>query len=387
MIINTWYVAGFSDELKAGEPRPVRMLGHDFVLFRNSAGRAHCLSDTCIHRGGSLSRGKVVGDVVQCPYHGWRFNAGGACVEIPSLGAEATIPKRARVDSYPVQEKWGWVWVFLGDLPESQRPPVPADDFFPEFKDAQLWDGSGTGPYRIIHGTFLFNCNWMRAIDNVLDPAHPFHVHHDFGHVEDQRIKPFTVADDGVKSLSQHSFKSTAKRGNWRDVMADERPPTQNQLQFHMSGLVLRNDVRPNPGMHHVVFSAYLPVDEKTTLNIWLHARNFFTEAKYDADTIKRTMNVFEEDARVLNHVSPGISPRRLTHELFIEADAHIAAFRRQVRAYEEKGWMIDHRANAAEDDVARVIPSPARHGDAKNWVLDSCLMRPATAAKVAAAE
>jgi hypothetical protein len=98
-------------------------------------------------------------------------------------------------------------------------------------------------------------------------------------------------------------------------------------------------------------------------------------------------LTVFEEDNRVLQFVKPGQSPRRLTHELFLEADAHIASFRRQVRAFEDKGWMIDHRANAAEDDIARVIPSPARHADAKNWVLDPCHMRPATASKIAAAE
>lgn len=386
MIINTWYVVGFSDELKAGETKPLKMLGHDFVLFRDSAGKAHCLSDVCIHRGGSLGRGKVVDDAVQCPYHGWRFGGGGQCIEIPSLGADANIPKRARVDSYPVEEKWGWVWVFAGSLPESQRPPLPGPEYFPEFETAFKWDGTGTGPYRIIHGSFLFNVNWMRAIDNVLDPAHPFHVHEDFGHVTDQRIKPFPVQDTGLISQSNHEFKSTIKRGNWREVMNDERPPTKNQLQFHMSGLVLRNDVRPNPGMHHCVFSAYLPIDEKTTLNIWMHARNFFTEAKYDADTIKRTLTVFEEDARVLQHVKPSQSPRRLTHELFLEADAHIASFRRQVRAFEEKGWMIDHKANQDDDEEVRVIPSPARHADSKNWVLDPAIMRePRT--KVAAAE
>lgn len=386
MIINTWYVAGFSDELAAGNSRPLRMLGHDFVLFRDTAGRAHCLSDVCIHRGGSLCRGKVVADTVQCPYHGWRFDGTGECVAIPSLGQEASIPKRARVDSYPVAEQWGWIWVFLGDLPEAERPPLPGGDFFPEFDAAWKWDGMGSGPYRLIRGTFLFNANWMRAIDNVLDPAHPFHVHEDFGHVEDQRIRPFAVEDDGVRTGSVHSFKSTAKRGNWREVMSDDRPPTQNRLQFHMSGLVLRNDVHPNPGMHHCVFSAYLPIDAHTTLNIWMHARNFFTDAKYDADTVRRTLTVFEEDARVLNHVRPSRSPRRLTHELFLEADAHIAAFRRQVRAFEDKGWMLDAHAAAADDEEIRVIPSPTRRADAKNWVLDPVVMKP-PAARSAAAE
>jgi phenylpropionate dioxygenase-like ring-hydroxylating dioxygenase large terminal subunit len=365
MIINTWYIAGNSDDLAAGAPKAVRMLGHDFVLFRDAAGQAHCLSDVCIHRGGSLCRGKMVGDSVMCPYHGWRFDGAGACVEIPSIGKETPIPKRARIDSYPVTEKWGWIWVFLGDLPEAERPPIPGADFFPEFDD---------GGYRVIRGTFLFNVNWMRAIDNVLDPAHPFHVHSEFGHVEDQKIKAYAVDDDGVRTESRHSFKSTAKRGNWREVMNDERPPTQNRLQFHLSGLILRNDIYPNPGMHHCVFSAYLPIDHDKTLNIWMHARNFFTDVKYDADTVKRTLVVFEEDNRVLQFVRPAHSPRKLTHELFLEADAHIAAFRRQVRAFEDRGWMLDHRAGA--DDEVRVIPSPSRRADPKNWVLDAAVLR-----------
>lgn len=381
MIINTWYIAGFCDEVAAGTPKAVRMLGHDFVLFRDSAGKVHCLSDVCIHRGGSLCRGKMVGDTVMCPYHGWRFDGAGACVDIPSVGKDLPIPKRARVDSYPTAEQWGWVWVFLGDLPEAERPPIPGADFFPEWDNAVKWDNSGAGAYRIIRGSFLFDVNWMRAIDNVLDPAHPFHVHSEFGHVEDQRIKAFPVDDDGVKTLSRHSFRSTAKHGAWRQVMNDDRPPTRNSLQFHMSGLILRNDIHPNPGMHHCVFSAYLPIEHNKTLNIWLHARNFFTEPKYDADTIKRTLVVFEEDARVLQYVRPAQSPRRLTHELFLEADAHIAAFRRQVRAFEDKGWMLDHRAAAADDEEARVIPSPARRADPKNWVLDPAITRRTRAA------
>ena len=106
------------------------MLGLDFVLFRLE-NRFVCFPDICCHRGGTLSDGKLSGDCLACPYHGWQFNASGQCVHIPALGADARPPKRARVDSYPTAEKYGWVWVFLGDLPESERPPIP--DLLPEF--------------------------------------------------------------------------------------------------------------------------------------------------------------------------------------------------------------------------------------------------------------
>ena len=98
--------------------------GRIFVLFRDSQGQAHCLSNVCVHRGASLADGKVKGDCVECPYHGWQFNGEGACTRIPSLGSNAAIPSRAKVDSYPVQEKFGLIFAFLGDLPEDERPPI-----------------------------------------------------------------------------------------------------------------------------------------------------------------------------------------------------------------------------------------------------------------------
>jgi len=87
----------------------------------------------CIHRCASLADGWVSGDRVVCPYHGWEFGADGACTNIPALGPDTRIPKRVRVDSYPTMEKYGWVWAFLGDLPENERPKVP--DLFPEFEE------------------------------------------------------------------------------------------------------------------------------------------------------------------------------------------------------------------------------------------------------------
>ncbi|MEO8443862.1 MAG: Rieske 2Fe-2S domain-containing protein, partial [Gammaproteobacteria bacterium] len=73
MFINFWYTAGRSSDIGA-EPVKRRMLGQDFVLFRDSNGSVHCLADTCIHRGASLGGGKIKGDCIQCPYHGWQFD-------------------------------------------------------------------------------------------------------------------------------------------------------------------------------------------------------------------------------------------------------------------------------------------------------------------------
>jgi len=129
MFINFWYPACLSSELTE-IPLKVKMLGCNFALFRDADGKANCLSNVCIHRGGSLTcrgdqiKSKVVNGNIQCPYHGWQVDGSGKCVDIPSMEAGAKIPERARIDAYPVQEKYGIVFAFLGDLPEDERPPI-----------------------------------------------------------------------------------------------------------------------------------------------------------------------------------------------------------------------------------------------------------------------
>ncbi len=367
MLINNWYAPLESENLTS-EPMPVRMLGQDFVLFRDAEGEAHCLSDTCIHRGGSLCRGKTVNGTVECPYHGWRFDGTGQCTLIPSAGPDVAPPKRARVDSYPVEEKWGFVFVFLGDLPEDERPALPGDDYFPEWVAAE----QGSKDYRFTRGQFLFTCNWIRALDNSLDPSHPFLVHSAFGNEQSPVVQPFAVDVNNQRTISAHTFRGLNEEGTWRSQIKDAPDDTVNQLQLWWGGLVLRNDLRPKPGVHHFVFSAYLPLDDHQTLALWLHGRNFFTESEHDADAVTRNIQVFEEDNAVISQVRPQLPPLRAGGELFVESDSHIAAFRKRVRDYVAKGWRIDTRALRDDDDLIGVIPSPARRADPNNWVYNS---------------
>ncbi len=371
MLINTWYVAGESADLTT-TPRPVRMLGQDFVLFRDTDGKAHCLSNVCIHRGGALCDGKIIEGSILCPYHGWRFNGDGACVEIPSLHPDAKIPKRARIDSYPVKEQWGWVFVFLGDLPESERPEIPGPDLFPEYDDHQ----NGSDAYAFVRGVFTFDANWVRAIDNVLDPAHAFHVHSAFGNPDSQYVPPFKVETSAQHTLSRHRFVPVNKTGKWREEIPDDREDTDNQIQFHFPGMLFRNDMYPRAGMHHFVISGYLPVNEHETINFFIHGRNFAKDPEYDEDGLKRVVQVLEEDQVVLRKVKPVMMPPRTTDELLIEADMHLLEFRKKVKEYEDRGWRIDSKAVAGDEERVYVIPSPARGRDPKNWVHKTVPMR-----------
>ena len=120
LIKNQWYAVEFGQWV-TDQPVLVRVHGHDLVLWRSPNGTVNAQSDLCVHRGGSLAGGSVVGDCVQCPYHGWRYGTDGACVEIPANRPDLPIPRKARIDTYPCIERYGFVWVFLGDLAAEDR--------------------------------------------------------------------------------------------------------------------------------------------------------------------------------------------------------------------------------------------------------------------------
>ena len=117
MYINFWYPVALCDEVTNEAPLKIQIMGLNFVAFRDTAGNAHLLSNTCIHRGGALAHGKINGDCVACPYHGWEFAGDGKCTSIPTLPADKKMPGRAKIDSYPTEEHYGIVFAFLGDAP------------------------------------------------------------------------------------------------------------------------------------------------------------------------------------------------------------------------------------------------------------------------------
>ena len=201
MLMNTWYVAGLTEDV-TDKPKQVKLLSQDFVLFRDEAGALHCLSDICIHRGASLSAGRVTKGCIECPYHGWRYRGDGSAAEIPAHPG-ARIPKRVRVDSYPVQERYGWIWVFLGDAPEAERPPIPE---FPEYDDPSR---------RTIRGTFTWNANYGRVVENGVDFAHAAFVHPSFGDRDRPEIKGYKMTKSDWSAQARIAMQPPPYKGIW----------------------------------------------------------------------------------------------------------------------------------------------------------------------------
>ncbi len=158
---NAWYVAGWPNEF--GEGFTSRMiLGKPIVFFRRANGTVAALQDRCAHRHIPLSHGQRKGDVIECAYHGLQFDHTGRCIHIP---AQNEIPERARVAAYPVVEKHGWVWVWMGDPAAADESKVP--DF--HWLGDPAYSATGETKHVAAHYELLH--------DNLLDLSHVGYVH------------------------------------------------------------------------------------------------------------------------------------------------------------------------------------------------------------------
>ncbi len=129
---NHWYTIGWAKDLPAGQVMPVMIWGTAIALYRDSKGNLYALEDICPHRGVGLHKGKVKGAHLACRYHGWEFDGQGNCVHIPYLLPDQKLPC-AQTRSYPVQEKYGLLWIFPGDRALADDMPIPA---IPEFSQS-----------------------------------------------------------------------------------------------------------------------------------------------------------------------------------------------------------------------------------------------------------
>lgn len=110
-----WYVAARSAQVTARKPFASTVLEEGLVLFRDTQGRAVALLDRCLHRNAALSAGDVFDGCIGCPYHGWTYDASGALVTVPSEGPGNAPRVARRVERFPVTERDGLVWVYMGD--------------------------------------------------------------------------------------------------------------------------------------------------------------------------------------------------------------------------------------------------------------------------------
>jgi len=124
VIRNQWYAILESSEVRRTKPVGVTRMGEKLVLWRDSSDKVACMGDLCPHRGVALSAGRLVGDCVECPFHGFLYDPAGRCQLIPADGAQAPVPKIFRIQTYPTREAHDLIYVWWGE-PQETYPPLP----------------------------------------------------------------------------------------------------------------------------------------------------------------------------------------------------------------------------------------------------------------------
>jgi phenylpropionate dioxygenase-like ring-hydroxylating dioxygenase large terminal subunit len=331
MFKNFWYAVEFSHNI-SDRPQLVKLLNQEFVVYRTPAGKVVALDNRCVHRGAALANGTVLGNCVVCPYHGWKFEPSGKCTEIPANPAGRSIPGRARVSAYDVVEKYGWVWIFIGDLPADQRPPIPE---LPHFYNPDL---------KAIRGDFHWSANYERIVENGLDIAHAPFVHAGaFGNPDAPEVEKYDLERQDWGAGTTVMLEPTPPGGIWRFLMglwgSSKPAPVKTRTAFILPNITVL-EVYMSFG-RLAIYTSHVPIDAHTTVSKWVSFRSFFKGGWADRDAHQRVISIFEQDRPVVESQRPQLIPFDLSAELHVPSDALQVQYRKMRLQLRDRGWFI----------------------------------------------
>lgn len=247
MILNQWYAILPSKAVMRNKIVGVKRLNMELALFRDKEGQVGCVEDQCSHRGAALSKGKVKGDCIQCPFHGLEFDRKGQCTFIPANGRSSSAAmSRYNVKHYPVRERNGIIYLWYGDFEKiTDELPFFNQDIDDSYIYSEIEDH--------------WNSHYSRCIENQLDVVHlPFVHHNTIG-----RGNKTLVNGPKVQFLNGALITSA---NNELDIGQDPKPPAECIIKPTYLSLLF-----PNIWMNHIsqkikVIIYFAPVDDENTV-------------------------------------------------------------------------------------------------------------------------
>lgn len=307
MLKNSWYVAGWDDEIGAA-PVERMIIGECVVLYRRADGAAVGLSGHCPHRRMPLAKGRVVGDLLSCGYHGLTFGPDGQCVNVP---CQTGIPDGAHIRSFPVEERYGLVWIWMGNVAAADPELIVQIDNWGD----PAW-GYNRGP------SLQYDCNYLYITDNLLDPSHVSWVHPDsFGDASCQAVPMQTHANAQGMIVSRW-IKDTPVAPFYSGLVpftgnADRLQ--QYEVRYPANAIIKAvfvpsgeggPDRTPDPANSFLMdsYNFITPEDAGRSRYYWFQLRNIRPgDAVLSAEMSKAVLAAFSEDLAVLNEVQKGM--------------------------------------------------------------------------------
>ena len=189
-------------------PQEVRILGEDLILFRDGKGRPGLLTPRCAHRGASLFYGKVDENGIRCCYHGWQFDVEGRCIDQPCEPDNGAAHRhRIRQPWYPVQERYGLVFAYMG--PPEKKPVLPLWDALEDVApDETIFATDSSFSVGGDDSVKIMPWNWLQDWENSTDPWHVYILHTAFSGSQfapELAVKPqvsWEYTDLGIKYVA-----------------------------------------------------------------------------------------------------------------------------------------------------------------------------------------
>ena len=267
-----WHPVALLDEFNpALDPRmgirpvkAVKLLGQDLVLFKNAQGEFGLLDRDCPHRGADLAYGRNEGDGLRCPFHGWKFDVTGQCLETPAEPKGSVLCTRIKQRNYPVQERSGILFAWMG-AEGSTPPPLPELDCFKA-------PGTHTFSFK-----GLWHCNWLQAFEVGIDPAHASFLHRFFNDasLEDTYGKQFRGASAGEIEGEKWPMTKVMREFDQPDISFSEKPygfqlTTLRPLNEKLTHVRITNALFPNTFVIPLsetmtITQMHVPVDDTRT--------------------------------------------------------------------------------------------------------------------------
>jgi phenylpropionate dioxygenase-like ring-hydroxylating dioxygenase large terminal subunit len=314
MIRNQWYIVLDSKEVKAGKPVGVLRMGEKLVFWRDRTGKVTCMRDLCPHLGARLSKGKVKGDRLQCPFHGFEYDTNGKCRLVPAIGKNGKIPNALETVNYPVHESQGWIWIYWGKPPEGElQPPKFYEDIDTRFS----------------YGSFQqdWPVHYSRMVENQLDVMHlPFVHHNTIGAGGRALVEgPLVKLENGILKLWVYN-----RLDDGTPALRGDQIPTPKREPF----LVF---IFPNLWENRIadgtrILIAFVPVNEENGI---LYGRYYQNQVR--VPILRDIVNWFgvlasiviaNQDKSIVSLVDPKKTRLKKMGQILLPGDAAILAYR-----------------------------------------------------------
>jgi len=245
MLENYWYIACRSSAINK-RPVALEAFGRHLVAFRDGKGRAGVLIDRCAHRNAPLSRGKIESGLLQCPYHGWGYDADGVVQSIPSSPCGGKTGKPLCVEAFACVEQDDYVWFCLSDKPEIEQPPA-----FP-FLGEDDWttfrmDNVFAGPVET-------------CLENFLDCPHAIFVHHFW--FRKPTMKPVRAVVRYTEDGAEAEYFDEPREGSVVWTMLSRQKSTMRHTDRFIVPSTSRVDYEFSDGRYYVITSVCTPINE-----------------------------------------------------------------------------------------------------------------------------